>query len=307
MNFLSKDHLKKSMKEVCWQDYLKKWENMTLEDWILRGQSCQGSEKISLMSGLERALTSYDIPFSKAPEIEEWMIREFQRKYKGMDSHTVNADTLYCLSLMQHHGCPTRLLDFTYSPYIAAFFAVADMSVEQRARREAFVFCFSHKWINQSARKNIDDDLFRKRFDKTVKEESFKPLYMEKKGSFIVAENPHQLHERLSIQKGVFIIQGDITKKLMQNIELMNDWQSEENVIIYKLKIDTGEELKKIYEDLRLMNITHESLFPGLQGFGKSFKQNLYWYRDLREIKDGVNPYTAGNISKRSFWKWWRW
>jgi hypothetical protein len=52
-------------------------------------------------------------------------------------------------------------------------------------------------------------------------------------------------------------------------------------VVIYKLKIDTGEELKKVYEDLRLMNITHESLFPGLDGFSKSLKQNLYWYRDL--------------------------
>ena len=47
-------------------------------------------------------------------------------------------------------------------------------------------------------------------------------------------------------------------------------------MVIYKLKIDTGEELKKVYEDLRLMNITHESLFPGLDGFSKSQKQNLY-------------------------------
>jgi hypothetical protein len=293
MKFLSKEHLEKSMKEVCWQQYLRKWENTTLEDWILRGQSCQGPEKISLNSGLERALTSYAIDFSKAPEIEGWMIREFQRKYTGADFQIVIEDTLYCLSMMQHYGCPTRLLDFTYSPYIAAFFAVENMSIKQEERRDAFVFCFNHKWINGRAKKNIDyDSLFRKRFDKTVEEESFKSLYMAKKGSFIVAENPHKLHERLSIQKGVFLIQGDITKEMTENIESMNDWQSEENVIIYKLKINTGEDLKQIYEDLRLMNITHESLFPGLGGFAKSLKQNLYWYRDLEEIKKRTNPFT---------------
>jgi hypothetical protein len=63
-------------------------------------------------------------------------------------------------------------------------------------------------------------------------------------------------------------------------------------VVIYKLKIDTGEELKKVYEDLRLMNITHESLFPGLDGFSKSLKQNHYWYRDLHDTKTKTSPFT---------------
>jgi len=64
------------------------------------------------------------------------------------------------------------------------------MSIEQRARREAFMFCFDHKWINESARKNIDDDnLFKERFnDKTATEKSFASLYMGKKGNFIVAD-----------------------------------------------------------------------------------------------------------------------
>jgi hypothetical protein len=292
MKFLSKDHLKKSLKEVRWQDYLKKWGRTTLEEWILRGQSCQKSKKISLKSGFERALTSYDIPFSKAPEIEEWMIREFRRKYEGIDSQIVIEDTFYCLSLMQHYGCPTRLLDCTYSPYIAAFFAVENMSIEKRAKREAIILCFNHKWINESTSRNIDDgDSFDMRFhDETIADVSFKPLYMEKRGSFILADNPHQLHRRLSIQRGVFIIQGDITKSMMENIDSMDDWDSEKSVIIYKLKIDTQEDLKKEYEDLRLMNITHESLFPGLDGFAKSLKQNLYWYRDLKGIKDNIEP-----------------
>ncbi len=283
-----------SIKEVRWQDYLNIWEDMTSEEWILRGQSCQESKVIGLKSGLERALISYEIPLSKASEIEERMIRDFRRKYEGIDSQIVSNDTLYCLSMMQHYSCPTRLLDFTYSPYIAAFFAVENMSFEQGAERKAFVFCFNHNWINNSARWNIDDDnLFKMRFDdKTMTDDSFKRLYMEKKKSFIVAENPQQLHRRLSIQRGVFIIQGNISKSMMENIKSMHNWQSEENVVIYKLKIDIGEELKKVYEDLRLMNITHESLFPGLDGFSKSLKQNLYWYRDLHDIKTKTNPFT---------------
>ena len=211
--------------EVRWQDYLKKWEDMTSEEWVLRGQSCQESKMISLKSGLERALISYEIPLSKAPEIEEWMIRDFSRKYEGIDFKIVSEDTLYCLSLMQHCGCPTRLLDFTYSPYIAALFAVENISFEQGAERKAFVFCFNHKWINNSAKWNIaDDNLFKMRFDdKTMTEDSFKRLYMEKKRSFIVAENPQQLHRTLSIQRGAFIVQGNISKSMMENIKSMDD------------------------------------------------------------------------------------
>lgn len=285
--------LSRNLEEISWEDYLKTWFHKNPEEWILRGQSCPQSQKINLKSRLEVALNSYDISLDKAPDIEKWMIRDFRRRYEGPDSETVSGDTLYCLSLMQHFGCPTRLLDFTYSPYTAAFFAVENMSVRRDSRREAYIFCFRHKWINGSARKSISDDpLFKKRFhDESITDESFKKLYMEKRRSFIVAEKPMLLHRRLSIQRGVFIIQGDITKSMMENIINMKDWQNKTNVILYKLKINNKEELKKVYEDLRLMDITHESLFPGLDGFSRSLKQNLYWYRDLEKINKKVYPF----------------
>jgi hypothetical protein len=300
MNFPSEDIFTKKVRDIRWEKYLELSKEM-IPYWIFRGKSYGKKESISLKSGLERALDSYDIPFSKAKEIEEYMIRDFKRKYEGIDFDIVSEDTFYCLSLMQHYGCPTRLLDCTYSPYIAAFFAVENISFEKDAERKAFVFCFNHKWINKSAKRNIDNhNLFKKRFDeKILADKSFKPLYMEKKRSFIVADNPHQLHRRLSIQKGVFLIQGNISKSMMENIKSMKDWQSEKSVIVYNLKIDTKEDLKKVYEDLRLMNITHESLFPGLDGFAKSLKQNLYWYRDLREIKANIIPYKLGHIKER--------
>ena len=279
-----------SNKEVTWEGFLKEYKPK-VDKWIFRGQSCDEP----LGTGLERALNSYGIPLSEAHSIEKYMIRDFRRRYKGADGDMAQDDTLYCLSLMQHYGCPTRLLDWTYSPHIAAFFAVENISFEKDKERKAYVFCLNHEWINRSAKIKLGNgELFRIRFGddrKSLTDASFIPLYMEAREKFVVAENPWQLHDRLSTQKGVFLVQGDISKSMMENISYMEGWESSENLVRLKILIDTPSGLNDVYEELRLMNITHESLFPGLDGFSRSLKQNLYWYQRLPSIKAAVNPY----------------
>src|SRR5262249_28721490 len=88
--------------------------------WLYRGQS----EDWRLRTAIERALNHWDIDLNKATSIERQSIREFRRRLRDPEYHRVHNDTLFCLALMQHHGAPTRLLDCTYSPYIAAAFAI---------------------------------------------------------------------------------------------------------------------------------------------------------------------------------------
>jgi len=55
--------------------------------------------------------------------IEAEFVAEFQRGARNyLNKDELPEYLIEWLALMQHHGAPTRLLDFSRSPFIAAFF-----------------------------------------------------------------------------------------------------------------------------------------------------------------------------------------
>src|SRR6266542_1684209 len=90
--------------------------------WIYRGQQFY---KWGLKTSLERCCERERIKPKDRNFIEKELLRNFRRAYHQYAQHIPDADsTVEWLSLMQHHGAPTRLLDFDYSIYIAEYFAL---------------------------------------------------------------------------------------------------------------------------------------------------------------------------------------
>jgi FRG domain len=105
-----------------WDDFISCVREMTssktsqVRRWLYRGQP----QDWQLMTTIERALVSWGIPLKDATSIEFQTIREFRRRLSQPEYNRVQEDTLHCLALMRHHFAPTRLLDCTYSPFVAA-------------------------------------------------------------------------------------------------------------------------------------------------------------------------------------------
>jgi hypothetical protein len=106
---------------VCprWEDLVRAFENF--EGWIFRGHC---SANWSLQSTLERRA-----PATHSRVFTEYdLVRGFRRRaHNYLGVHQLPTKSGEWLALMQHFGAPTRLVDFTRSPFVAAYFAFEDL------------------------------------------------------------------------------------------------------------------------------------------------------------------------------------
>ena len=90
--------------------------------WIFRGQPYADKP---LSTSLERTANNYSVPLGFLPIIEHNILDDFKRTSHNHLRHAPDDDNdIEWLSIIQHHGGVTRLLDFTYSFYIAMYFAI---------------------------------------------------------------------------------------------------------------------------------------------------------------------------------------
>ncbi len=257
---------------TSWDDFLG-LPQLAGDDWIYRGQT----RDWKLRSSLERSCERSRIPLADAPFIERALIDNFRRRYDGHDRQFVIEDTLYCLALMQHHGAPTRLLDWTYSPYIALYFAV------ETVEGGGVIWCMNQTWWRERARAVVGSEHFdrRNRYE-TRKDSSFLPLYMtDRPYRMVYLENPYFFSSRLNIQQGVFLCTGDVTASYEENLRGLGDWSDSGSVLKIECRM-TAESSLQTLKELNRMNIHRESLFPGLDGFAQALGHRLRMYLQFR-------------------------
>ena len=148
------------------------------------------------------------------------------------------------LNLIQHHGYPTPLLDWTYSPYVAAFFAYREISNAKAASADANEKVRIHVFDQEKWRKDLNQILF-----------LVAPRLHVSIGEFIAIENERMIPQ----QAASTITNVDDIEAYVQSVQT--------NGKTYLSAIDLPvNNRRQVVRDLSYMGITAGSLFPRLDG-----------------------------------------
>jgi hypothetical protein len=193
------------------------------------------------------------------PRHEEDLLRNF-RKYAHKQA--AMGDSLwYWLSLAQHHGLPTRLLDWTYSPFVALHFATAEIELFDT---DGLIWCVDYIKTRQLMPRKLRDILEQEDTNIFTAEmlseaaRSLREFDDLSRDDYVVFIEPPSLDERIVNQYALFSLMSSPSANL-------EDWLREHPECHRRVIIPAS--LKwEIRDKLDQANITERVLFPGLDG-----------------------------------------
>lgn len=238
-----------------WQEFEKVVSG--LDGWAFRGQK---NSSWQLWSSLSRQMLKFS-PNNKNewPEREERSVRIFQRKaHNYLNEPQILENELRCLALMQHHGAPTRLIDFTKSPYVAAFFALED-TIEDAA---VYAINTPYLWY---AVPEFNSQLNREQIDPR-QAGNLSKYFIQQDLPIVWTGEPGKLDRRLLAQSGTFVLPGVLDRSVD---DILDSHYPASEPILHKF-ILPFEMREQAMLNLYRMNITYATLFPDLDGLARA-------------------------------------
>lgn len=236
-------HIDKSIR--TWQDYKNYVAGRDPARTVYRGQDAPYPLQTTFHRTSRKDLTKYvekDVPT---------LHRALSSKTRHFFDLNQPQQMGAFLNLAQHHGFPTPLLDWSYSPYVAAYFAYSNVDVKRSLSGSVRIFVLDKGTLSERT-----------------------PQFQ-----YLTYVFPHlSVLEALSIENDRAVPQqGLLTLTNVQDIEWFLHVMETRigSQILTVIDLPKSETLN-VLADLRLMGITRSSLFPGIESICFDTKQRLF-------------------------------
>jgi len=232
-------------------------------------------------------------------DLEAEMRVEFRRRGGQLITERAPVDKWEWYFLMQHHGGPTRLLDWSDAALVGLYFAVSKRgrNGDSNADTDAAVYMLDPCWLNEQAFKEFKEvsglgDEYRQ-FGPALPDWDEAKSYLtddefDNDDKLCIkcplAIVPSHFLRRLAAQRSCFTIFGrekDGLKKLVAE-------SADAHLVRFDVK---KESIPEITQDLRWAGISEDTIFPDLEGLGRELS---YRFRDngadLMRRRGGSGP-----------------
>lgn len=248
-------------------DTIQSWPGF--RTWAFRGQ---GDAAWPLQSTLSRHIIVSKVGEKSWPRQESRIRRIFERKSHLYLEDPPSYDELEWMAVMQHHGAPTRLLDFTWSPYVAAFFAL------ERATASAAIWAINLPLLWEIHDDGKIDGVRVGEADPRDRD-SYLKYFLPNRHAFVWQGDPFRMPQRVIAQSGTFLVAGHVGLTVE---EIIARYPKSDDLLI-QFVFDTAKLRADAMAVLYSMNITQATLFPGLDGLARSmaYEFEYSWEVDL--------------------------
>lgn len=243
-------------------------EMLDYDSYVWRGHRC---DNWKLESTLDRLIRNAKVTLPRARRFRENHLEQFQfaaRGRRGPNPPALDEENSWW-ALGQHHGLATPLLDWTTSPFVAAFFAFIELNDLQTPQRA--IYALHRPSVESRARSKARAENIRRREALSKAEADGTSLGILRRAALEAKAEPEvQFIRPLSDENQRLVNQGGLftrapTGKTLEEWVQENHDPEDKGYTLIKIHIPNRDR-DGCLRNLNRMNINHLSLFPDLSG-----------------------------------------
>lgn len=209
----------------------------------------------------------------KAKQLEPVILSNFT-KYAALEDPSIEKSVWRQMILGQHHGLPTRLLDWSFSPLTSLHFALSDYNLEEMDQHDCIVWRIDvkelHALLPDKYKKIMEKEKSTVFSLKMLQEACTGPEEYDEDmmGNAMLIVEPPSIEQRIINQYSFF----SIVPFGMEDLEQFLNERTEETVR-FIIKKELRWQVRDLLDQL---NISERIVYPGLDGLSRWLARHYY-------------------------------